>query len=215
MSVEKTLVVSYGAKTSTTMPAATETMVVEMAVIPVLASAAITEMQSIAKTMTPTTTETIVVEMDQVPLVVVNAAIKEMLSMIAAKIQPVMVRYTNNHTMTTIISSPKITIFKGNLVILLMIKCIITMIYQKHRTIYTKHWTQMPTRQSMESSMAEIETMMIRPIAIPGRVPAAVSPASKSPTMTYTMIEIDWVSMVIPVMTLKNDNVKVDMAVSP
>lgn len=112
MSVEKTLVVSYGAKTSTTMPAATETMVVEMAEIPVLASAAITEMQSIAKTMTPTTTETIVVEMDQVPLVVVNAAIKEMLSMIAAKIQPVMVRYTNNHTMTTIISSPKITIFK-------------------------------------------------------------------------------------------------------
>jgi len=50
---------------------------------------------------------------------------------------------------------------------------------------------------------------------VPSEVATAMNPATKMPTITSTMIEIDWVSIMIPLMTHKNDNIVVDMAVSP
>jgi len=50
---------------------------------------------------------------------------------------------------------------------------------------------------------------------VPSEVPTAMNPATKMPTVNYTMIEIDWVSTTIPLLRHKNDNIVVDMAVSP
>jgi len=47
----------------------------------------------------------------------------------------------------------------------------------------------------------------------PSKIPV-VNQATKVPTITYTMIVVDWVSIVDPFMTRKDDNIVVDMAVS-
>lgn len=49
----------------------------------------------------------------------------------------------------------------------------------------------------MERSMAEIETIMTGPIAIP-RVPTAVSPACKIPTMVVSPVILDMVARCTP-----------------
>jgi len=102
-------------------------VVVEINIVPVVETPAliIVEIASTviceakAEAMMPTITETIVVEMDRIPLAA-NATDMEMLSVIGA----------------TFMSPPKITIFKDNLFILVMLICIKTSIYYKHRTIY-------------------------------------------------------------------------------
>jgi len=50
---------------------------------------------------------------------------------------------------------------------------------------------------------------------VPSKVPTAMNPATKVPTIIYTMIERDWVSIMIPLLRHTNDNIVVDMAVSP
>jgi hypothetical protein len=52
-------------------------------------------------------------------------------------------------------------------------------------------------KRSMEHSMAEIETIMAGPIAIP-RGPTAVSPAFKIPTMVVIPVILDMVARCTP-----------------
>jgi len=82
----------------------------------------------------------------------------------------------------------------------------------------------------MSIIVVKIKTVTIEPVAIiievalmvhlvtktkthriRSEVPTPMHPATKMPTITYTMIEIDWVSIMIPLMRHKNDNVVVDI----